>query len=718
MKGFFLSKAVLPLCVISAVGTDTLILRSFCAAFTAHAAVSPEWDWTAASPESQGMIRSQLESIWTDLEGRRTTAFLVIRNDKIVFERYATGHSGTTKHYTASMAKALVGGISLAVALSDGRIALDDQAGKYVAQWADDPVKSKITIRQLGSHTSGLADAEENGLAHEKLTGWKGDFWKRLAPPNDPFTISREKTPLLFTPGSAFQYSNPGMAMLGHAITAALKNSAHRDLRGLLRERVLRPIGVPDAQWSVGYEQTFNVDGFPLVATWGGGSFTPRATARVGRLMLRKGNWEGAQLIAKSAVEQITADAGTPGNGAIGWWSNNDASSERLPKDAFWGAGAGHQVLLVVPSLRLIAVRNGESLSSATNFDAALRKYFFHPLMKAVNHSAAANAGSAPYPPSPMIKGITWSPKETIIRRASGSDNWPLTWADDDNLYTAYGDGNGFEPFVPEKLSLGLAKIIGAPPELEGVNVRAPSLEQKGEGNSGKKASGILMVDSVLYLWARNAANAQLAWSSDHGTTWTWSTWKFTKSFGCPAFLNFGRNYAGARDHFVYVFSPDADSAYESADRMVLARVPKDQIRHRQSYEFFQRLDAAGQPIWTGDINQRGTVFSDAGKCYRSSISYNAGLRRYLWCQTLPGGDARFRGGFGIYDAPEPWGPWTTVSYTEAWDVGPGESSSFPTKWMSPDGQTLHLVFSGDDCFSVRIATFVLHGSATTDTGQ
>ena len=81
------------------------------------------------------MITSQLESLWTDLEARRTTAFLVIRNDKIVFQRFATGHNVTTKHYTASMAKALVGGISLAVALSDGRIALDDQAGKYVAQW-------------------------------------------------------------------------------------------------------------------------------------------------------------------------------------------------------------------------------------------------------------------------------------------------------------------------------------------------------------------------------------------------------------------------------------------------------------------------------------------------------------------------------------------------------------------------------------------------------
>ena len=148
---------------------------------------------------------------------------------------------------------------------------------------------------------------------------------------------------------------------------------------------------------------------------------------------------------------------------------------------------------------------------------------------------------------------------------------------------------------------------------------------------------------------------------------------------------------------------------------MVLARVPNDQIRNRQSYEFFQQLDATGQPIWTRDINERGTVFNHAGKCYRSSISYNAGLRRYLWCQTLPGGDARFRGGFAIYDAPEPWGPWTTVSYTEEWDVGPGESSSFPTKWMSPDGQTVYLVFSGDDCFSVRKATFVLHGSAARD---
>jgi hypothetical protein len=95
------------------------------------------------------------------------------------------------------------------------------------------------------------------------------------------------------------------------------------------------------------------------------------------------------------------------------------------------------------------------------------------------------------------------------------------------------------------------------------------------------------------------------------------------------------------------------------------------------------------------------------GRCYRSEISYDAGLKRYLWCQTLPDGEARFRGGFGIYDAPEPWGPWTTVYCNDLWDVAPGETCGFPTKWISADGKTLHLVFSGDDSFSLRKAELI-----------
>jgi hypothetical protein len=161
----------------------------------------------------------------------------------------------------------------------------------------------------------------------------------------------------------------------------------------------------------------------------------------------------------------------------------------------------------------------------------------------------------------------------------------------------------------------------------------------------------------------------------------------------------------GARDGYVYVYSHDSDSAYTPADRMVLARAPKDKLKQRDAYEFFTGLDAKGQPLWSRDVAQRGAVFTHAGQCYRSGVTYNPGLKRYLWCQTLPGKDPRFGGGFGVYDAPEPWGPWTTVFYTPEWDVGPGESASFPAKWMSADGKTLYLVYSGDDHFCVRKVT-------------
>ncbi len=207
-------------------------------------------------------------------------------------------------------------------------------------------------------------------------------------------------------------------------------------------------------------------------------------------------------------------------------------------------------------------------------------------------------------------------------------------------------------------------------------------------------------------MWVRNAGNSQLAWSSDYGKNWTWSNWKFEISFGCPTFLNFGQNYDNARDNFVYIYSQDTDSAYEPADHMVMARVPKDQITIRSAYQFFQKLDEKGNPRWTNDIEKRGGVFFHPNRCYRSGISYNAGLKRYLWSQVLPGESPRFEGGFGIYDAPEPWGPWTTVFFTEKWDVGPGETNSFPPKWISQDGKTAYLVFSGDDYFSIRKAQF------------
>jgi CubicO group peptidase (beta-lactamase class C family) len=681
------------------------------------------FEWQPAAPESQGMSKQKLDALKDELARRKTRAFLVIRNDKLVYEWYATGHGPDQKQGAASLSKATVAGLALALLVSDRKLKLDTPVAELVAAWKDDAGKRTITLRHLGSHTSGLADAEQDRLPHDKLTGWKGDFWKQLDTPDDPFTIARDKAPVLFAPGTRLQYSNPGIAMLGYAVTAALRGEPQQDIRSLLRDRVMRPIGVADEAWSVGYGKTYRVDGLPLVAGWGGASYTARALARLGRLFLHEGDWDGRQVLGREAVRQVTGDADLPGHCGMGFWTNADGRYPRLPRDTYYGAGAGDQLLIVVPSLHLIVVRNGETLApepkDAKDVFAAFHdprvKVLFEPVLDAVIDRPKPS-GAAPYPPSKAITGLAWAPKETIIRKAKGSDNWPLTWADDDHQYTAYGDGWGFEPFVPKKLGLGFARIEGGPADFQGVNVRSPTGEQSGDGARAKKASGILCVAGVLYLWTRNAGNAQLAWSKDYGQTWRWADWKFTTSFGCPTFLNFGKDYAGARDAWVYVYSPDAASAYQPADRMVLARVPKGNITERLAYEFFTGLDEERRPLWSKEVADRGAVFTHPGRCYRSGITFNAGLQRYLWVQILPGtegqkADTRFEGGFAVYDAPEPWGPWTTVYFTEKWDVGPGETASFPTKWMSADGRSLRLVFSGEDHFAVRQASLRAAGA-------
>jgi hypothetical protein len=317
---------------------------------------------------------------------------------------------------------------------------------------------------------------------------------------------------------------------------------------------------------------------------------------------------------------------------------------------------------------------------------------------------------------STRIRSVTWAPPETIIRKAKGSDNWPMTWADDGRQYTAYGDGNGFKPKVPKKLSMGFARIEGGPEEFRGINIRSATGETYGGGKSGEKASGMLSVGGVLYLWMRNAGNSQLAWSADHGVTWKKADWKFTTNFGAPTFLNYGRDYDGAIDDYVYTFSFDSDTAYEWSDRMVLARAPKDRMRERDAWEFFVRRNTDGDAEWDRDIGKRGAVFEEKDQCYRSGISFNPGLDRFLWVQ-IKGGkkkgggrlDTRFEGGLAIYEAEKPWGPWSEVWRADHWDVGPGETASFPVKWMSENGRSAWLVFSGGDFFSVRKATFELN---------
>src|SRR5215475_14838067 len=117
-------------------------------------------------------------------------------------------------------------------------------------------------------------------------------------------------------------------------------------------------------------------------------------------------------------------------------------------------------------------------------------------------------------------------------------DLWPSCWADDDNLYTANGDGKAFinnsKPF-----DMAVSVIKGMPPNLTGRTL-ATNVGTNWSGSGyNRKPTGMLCVDHTLYLAFQNlstnfndAPAASIAMSTNHGVTWSWNT--SAPMFGTP----------------------------------------------------------------------------------------------------------------------------------------------------------------------------------------
>lgn len=662
----------------------------------------PSPEWPTAVPAEVGMDANRLNEAERYALSARGSG-MIVRYGKVV-RRWGD----QARRYDIKSATKSFGATMLGVAIQQGKVDLNAPARRYHPTFGRPPKGNSrdgwlddITILQLATQTAGF----------EKPGGY---------------------TKLLFKPGTQWHYSDGGPNWLAECLTLQYG----RDLEDVMRDQVFTPLGIThdDLRWRANQYRDHEIEGIPRREFGAGIHANVEALSRLGYLYLRKGKWGSEQIITRDFVrmasQPVPSVVGLPewsqenGNASehysLLWWNNGDRELKSVPHDAFWAWGLYDSLIVVIPSLDLVAVRGGAAGKSWPRKEGGshyrVLETFLNPLVAGADAASAEEVtmdDRVPYPASSVVTSIEWEPSDSIVRLAKGCDNWPLTWADDDSLYTAYGDGRGFKPRVEKKLSLGIAKVIGGPDDLRGINIRSESGERVGQGAVGEKASGMLMVDGVLYMAVRNAGNSQLAWSKDHGVNWERADWKFETSFGAPTFLNFGQNYSGARDEYVYLYSHDADNAYQSADRMVLARVLKASVMNLHAYDYFVGLAENGTPRWSHDIDDRGAVFQHPGNCYRSGVTYNAAISRYLWVQTLPGEarkgglDARFQGGFAIYDAPEPWGPWSTVYYTEDWDVGPGETGSLPTKWMSDDGKSVHLVFSGDDYFSIRRATLV-----------
>jgi len=319
-----------------------------------------------------------------------------------------------------------------------------------------------------------------------------------------------------------------------------------------------------------------------------------------------------------------------------------------------------------------------------------------------------------PYVPSPVIRGATWDFAH-LIRLAytagkGGSDLWPTTWAADGEVYTGWGDGGGFEGAgdATGRVSLGFARLTGWPPQVTGANVwgHFPKYAPHPATFCGKPIS-MLSVNGTLYAWISswynesgsnyvhcapnpNPVEHRLAWSSDLGATWTLSPWKVDRPpLNWITFLNFGKDNGGARDRYVYQYWRMRGKDGFTYLVRVLPTHLKESPETAGIYEYY----AGPGPRWTAELSDARPVFVDRTLRAITHVIYDSPLQRYL--ASVQG---RGVGASAVFDAPEPWGPWTTVASYQNWGgFGSRESLGvdFPTKWISPQGTSLWAVFSG-----------------------
>jgi hypothetical protein len=218
----------------------------------------------------------------------------------------------------------------------------------------------------------------------------------------------------------------------------------------------------------------------------------------------------------------------------------------------------------------------------------------------------------------------------------------------------------------------------------------------------------------------------KLAWSNDLGKNWQFSSWVFpkTQTFFPSTFMNAGRDNSAAEDNYIYSYGARWVFTQGAENDLYLARVPKDKIKDRNSYEFFAGFGTGSNPLWTSDVNSRKPVFTDpngVGNQGLATVNYNPHIKRYILAagHHKPGGAVHGPAGcLGLFDGPTPWGPWTTVAYYDNW-LGLTEGDflgwHFPGKWMVDNGLTMWCSFStwGDgtkyhDHFNVMKSTLEL----------
>ena len=204
--------------------------------------------------------------------------------------------------------------------------------------------------------------------------------------------------------------------------------------------------------------------------------------------------------------------------------------------------------------------------------------------------------------------------------------------------------------------------------------------------------------------------------SSNMGKTWSnvpnpETPRFFGPAFGAPAFLTFGPGNTQTPGELApYVYAISNDGSWATGNHVRLGRVHRDSILIRKAWSFFNGLAKSGKPKWIGNENRSQPIFTDLEHVAHPTITYNVALKRYIlliFSDVVPHKEnadpaARkkwhYESELQLYESENPWGPWYVFHSEKPWG---GQNHTIylgqmPAKWLSKDGLSGTLLFSGD----------------------
>ena len=330
-------------------------------------ALWPGKAWSTASPSDLGLDEAALNRA-RDYALTGGGSGCVIFRGKLVM----TWGDQASLYDLKSTSKS-IGVTLLGVAMKDGLVRLEDPAKRHHPGFGVPPESNaktgwldRITLRHLADQTAGF----------DKPGGYE---------------------PLLFEPGTQWSYSDGGPNWLAECLTLAYR----RDLNEVIFQRVFTPIGIgpADIRWRRHSYRPEFLEGVRRREFGSGFSANVQAMARIGYLYLRDGRWDGQQILPPSFLHAVRnpdpalaklpvrkpEDYGRASSHySMLWWNNRDGTIPSLPRDAYWSWGLYDSLIVVVPSLDLVAARAGKSWKRQPGADHyEVLKAFLEPLAAA-----------------------------------------------------------------------------------------------------------------------------------------------------------------------------------------------------------------------------------------------------------------------------------------------------------------------------------------------